>query len=189
MERTRRVVSGRVAELFGPDVLDLDKFSRTMGYRRLGEQMWHTHSAGEQAWMQAYADGVNDFVKSIKLAGDGSAHLLPPEFYLFGLDKKEWEPWTPIDSMAIMKMMELSLTWDWTQDYTREVQKMENPELAELVDLIMPYTQANMGPMVTILDDDDVKRMGQWSDKTLSQRYFENIDHLLSAEPDRGFKY
>lgn len=55
------------------------------------------------------------------LKDDGSAKLLPPEFYLFGLHKTEWIPWTPVDSMAIFKMMELTLTWDWVQDWQREM--------------------------------------------------------------------
>lgn len=43
--------------------------------------------------------------------------------------------------------------------------------------------------MVTVLDDDDVKKMGQWSEKTLSDRYFESLDYLRSAEPKRDHEY
>jgi len=43
--------------------------------------------------------------------------------------------------------------------------------------------------MLTVLDDDDVKKMGHWSDKTLTERYFENIEYLRSAEPKRDHEY
>lgn len=39
MERTRRVVSGTVSELFGNATLPIDKFALTMGYRRLAEEL------------------------------------------------------------------------------------------------------------------------------------------------------
>lgn len=43
--------------------------------------------------------------------------------------------------------------------------------------------------MVTTLDDDDVRRMGQYSEVTLSERYLSNIDHLRAAEPKRDHSY
>ena len=105
---------------------------------------------------------------------------------MLGLSAKEWDPWTPQDSMAIMKMMELSLTWDWTQDWVREVLKLESPELEKIAEIIVPFTQEYMKEMVTAIDDDDLKKMGQWSEKTLNQRYHENYEHLRSAEPKRN---
>lgn len=79
------------------------------------------------------------------------------------------EPWTPIDSLANIALINFSLTWDWAQDFMREVNKMESEELANLADELTPYTKNYLINMVTVLDDSDVKRLGKWSDKPLSE--------------------
>lgn len=89
--------------------------------------------------MQAYADGINDFVANVHLGEGSSASLLPPEFYLLGL-VGNIEPWSPIDSLANIALINFSLTWDWAQDFMREVNKMENAELNALADEITPFT-------------------------------------------------
>jgi len=115
---------------------------------------------------------------------DASAKLFPPEFYLLGL---KYEKWTPIDSLANIVLINFSLTWDWAQDFMREVNKMESEELANLADELTPYTKNYLNNMVTVLDDSDVKRLGKWSDKPLSEVFLESIDHLKSAEPKRDW--
>ena len=37
--------------------------------------------------------------------------------------------------------------------------------------------------LVTIIDDDDLITSGQYSEKTLTQRYYDNIDVVRSAQP------
>ncbi len=115
---------------------------------------------------------------------EASAKLFPPEFYLLGL---KYEKWTPIDSLANIVLINFSLTWDWAQDFMREVNKMESEELANLADELTPYTKNYLNNMVTVLDDSDVKRLGKWSDKPLSEVFLESIDHLKSAEPKRDW--
>jgi hypothetical protein len=67
----------------------------------------------------------------------------------------------------------------------REIQKMENEELRELTDELTPYTANYLNNLITVLDDSDVRRMGKYNNKTLSERYFENLEHLRAAEPLR----
>lgn len=86
--------------MFGSEALPLDKFSRTIGYRRIAEQTYKTMNEEDKDALQAYADGVNDFIQNVGISGEGkSASLLPPEFYLLSLADKI-EPWTPIDSLS-----------------------------------------------------------------------------------------
>jgi acyl-homoserine lactone acylase PvdQ len=132
---------------------------------------------------EAYSDGVNDFITSVSLS-EGSAKLFPPEFYIFGLYNKI-RPWHPIDSLANILLINFSLTWDWAQDFTREVNKMESEELRILAEELTPFTSNFLVNMVTVLDDSDVHRMGKWSDKTLGERYLDNLAHLKAAEPKR----
>jgi len=136
--------------------------------------------------MQAYADGINDFIQNVGFGEGKSANLLPPEFYLLNL-AGNLEPWSPIDSLANIALINFSLTWDWAQDFMREVNKMESEELNALADELTPYTKNYLHNMVTVLDKSDAKRMGKWSDKPLSERYLESLEHLKQAEPKRDF--
>ena len=92
MEILRRVGQGRMAEIRGADLLDVDKFIRTLGLYREAESSFSALSPWAQKRLEAYADGVNAYLKS---------HPLPPEFLLAG-DRPE--PWKPADTLVIAKI-------------------------------------------------------------------------------------
>lgn len=52
------------------------------------------------------------------MSSDASAKLLPPEFYTEGIYKME--PWRPVDSLCLLKILNFHLSWNWGQDLTRE---------------------------------------------------------------------
>ena len=68
MERTRRIFNGRLSEVFGEDALALDKFARTIGYRRNAEETWKMMDPEEKSYFEAYSNGVNDFVENVRLS-------------------------------------------------------------------------------------------------------------------------
>ena len=68
-------------------------------------------------------------------------------------------------------MMGLSLTWNFSLDYTREAVRQMHPDLAELVEELIPFTSNFMHNLVTILDEDDLKAQKQWSETTIHERY------------------
>lgn len=70
-------------------------------------------------------------------------------------------------------------------DFVREGYKMESDELREFAEKIAPFVGDHLHNLVTILDNDDLIRLGKWSLKTLSERYKDNLVHLLAAEPKR----
>lgn len=108
-----------MSELFGDRALELDKFSLTIGFKRAAEEAFANMDKHSKDILQAYADGVNDFVTGINLLGDSStAKLLPPEFYAIG--HKMIRPWTPVDSLSIIKILNFHLSWNWNQDLFRE---------------------------------------------------------------------
>jgi acyl-homoserine lactone acylase PvdQ len=134
---------------------------------------------------ESYTKGVNDYIASVSLTGDdASARLLPLEFYIFGIQDKI-RPWEPTDVISLINLINLSLTWDWTQDFTREVIKSQSEEMRILAEELIPYNANFFYNLVSVLDDSDLKRMGKWSEKTLSERYFENLEKLRAAEPKR----
>ena len=105
MEIWRRIGAGRLAELFGPEQLDTDKFIRTMNWRGAAANDLAAVSPDAAAVLQAYADGVNAwldghpgglglaFVVAGALSGKGS-----------GLDGFRPEPWTPLDTLTFAKV-------------------------------------------------------------------------------------
>lgn len=92
MEILRRVGQGRMAEIRGADLLPVDKFIRTLGLYREAESSFSALSPWAQKRLEAYAEGVNAYLRS---------HPLPPEFLLAG-DRPE--PWKPADTLVIAKI-------------------------------------------------------------------------------------
>jgi penicillin amidase len=108
MEKTRRVFSGTLSEIFGEKVLFVDKIARTIGYRRIAEQSYDGLDYEDKQLLHAYADGVNAYINNVKLLGaDSSAGMLPPEFIALGITGKNLDNWHPIDTMALARLMGL----------------------------------------------------------------------------------
>jgi penicillin amidase len=100
MEVQRRVGQGRMSEFRGADLVNVDKYIRTLGFYREAEASFAALSPPTQKRLQAYADGVNAFLDSHKDA-------LPPEFLISGDSP---EPWKPADSLVFGKLLSLQLS-------------------------------------------------------------------------------
>ncbi len=101
MDYLRRVASGTLGELLGPDALASDVQLRTLGLRRGALASWLNLSQDEKDWVKAYADGVNSFI---------AAGQLPPEYGVLELESVE--PWSPVDSLVIGKLLAFQLSFD-----------------------------------------------------------------------------
>ena len=84
-----------------------------------------------------------------------TAKLLPPEFYAVGLD--HFEPWTPVDTLCILKLLDFHLSWNWGQDILREFVKNLSPELKSMVEEIIPFTSEYSHNLVTLMNEEDTK--------------------------------
>jgi len=107
MEYFRRIASGRLAEIFGPQAVNTDRFTRTLGLANIAHRSATQLEPGERGVLTAYAEGVN-----ARLAVGGS---LPPEFKLLRFKP---EPWTPEASLMIGLVMNLDLS-HWRRDLSR----------------------------------------------------------------------
>jgi penicillin amidase len=106
---------------FLDDALPIDKFFRRLGIRKLSEESYELLPEDEKEFLQAYADGINDYVAGVELMGDNpTARLLPPEFLTFGISKETWRPWSPVDSLAVFRLLSFHLSWNWMNDLMRE---------------------------------------------------------------------
>jgi len=63
-----------------------------------------------------------------------------------------------------------------------------HPDLAELFDEIIPYQTKYLHNLVTIVDDDDLKKAGQWSNETLQERFDKSKDDVKRASVPLGWE-
>ena len=99
MDLTRRAIAGRLSEIVGPDYTEDAIFSRTIGFRRAAERTLEALSEECRALLESYAAGVNAYIEQ-------NRGNLPPEFILFDYEP---EPWEPVDTLSIAKMMAWAL--------------------------------------------------------------------------------
>lgn len=100
MEYQRRVVQGRLAEIFGPDAIQRDRMLRTVGIYRAAVKAWETFPADSKLAVSAYVAGINAFINS------HTGGRLPPEFTLLGFAP---EPWSGPDVLAWVKLLAWNL--------------------------------------------------------------------------------
>ena len=109
MEMQRRYGAGRLAEIFGPAALPIDRQMRVLGLYRAAEAEWPGLSPAVRSAIEAYAAGVN-----VYLATQRSA--LPPEFWLLRFTP---EPWRPADTLVWGKLMDFQLGGNYRGELLR----------------------------------------------------------------------
>ena len=107
LDLLRHVASGTAAEISGSTLLPQDIELRLIGLRRAAELSLAATSKPMRAVLQAYADGINAWVAS---------HPLPAEYARVRLTRVD--PWTPLDSVAVMKLIVFQLSFDFDTDRT-----------------------------------------------------------------------
>lgn len=98
MEMFRRVLQGRLSEIFGARTLETDRFLRTIGMEKAAREGMPAPGTAIHHQMEAYSAGVNAAIQ-------GWEGFLPPEFILLRLHP---EPWAPFLVQGIEKIM----AWD-----------------------------------------------------------------------------
>jgi acyl-homoserine lactone acylase PvdQ len=101
---------------------------------------------------------VNDFVKGVGYFHEEiTAFYLPPEFYALNLTEAI-DPWTPVDTLALLRLINFHLSYNWSQDLLRDIfANLENGELKDLVEEIVPFSKEFSHNLTTVLDDEDMK--------------------------------
>ncbi len=99
LELYRHMAHGRAASLLNKGLLRIDQMNRTLGFGRDAAREWEEQSDGARMILQAYADGINAAI---------AAGPAPVEFGLLG---HEMQPWSPVDSLAILKMVSANVHW------------------------------------------------------------------------------
>ncbi|MEU1530423.1 penicillin acylase family protein [Streptomyces fagopyri] len=115
MDVRRHMTSGRLSEMFGKGQVKNDEFLRTLGWNRVAKEEYDTKlSASTKKYLQAYAKGVNAYLKgkdgkdiSLEYAALGFTNDYAPE------------AWTPVDSVAWLKAM----AWDLRGNMQEEIDR------------------------------------------------------------------
>ena len=89
MDLTRRYVYGRLTEILGSPLLQVDERMRNYGIARIAAVAYDGAGAEEKAQLQAFADGIN---------AAATHEPTPPEYHaLFA----GFQPWRPQDAIAV----------------------------------------------------------------------------------------
>src|SRR6266480_4700220 len=144
MDLFRRNARGELAEIFGNSVLEEDKRHRTLGFAHVVEAEAAQSPPQVKTLVTAYANGVNAYIASL------DAKSLPPEFQLLQYKPR---PWTPADSLLIVKTFFESLSSTWRLDIMREAMAALP---AEKRAVLMPETS----PFDVLVVGKDTKKQG-----------------------------
>jgi penicillin amidase len=124
MDFYRRVVSGRVSEMAGPEGLPVDRLMRTLGIRRIAEREAAALDPELLALLERFCEGVN--------AAAASAKAMPFEMQLLRLD---FAPWRPADILGLGKLLAFGLSTNWERELLRaDMVRALGPELTATLD-------------------------------------------------------
>ncbi len=131
MELNRRIARGCLAAILGEPALNTDRLTRTLGFWRLAQQDLALTGEHELELLTAYAAGVNAFL---------DRRRLPVEFKLLRFTP---EPWEPLDTLGIGRLLIFNLSTGWAAELVRAalVEKL-GPDRAADLDLHFPERDA-----------------------------------------------
>ena len=134
MDLFRRTARGELAEVLGAGpnniAVDQDKLHRTYGFAQAAEAELANASQRSRTMLEAYARGVNAYASSL------DPKSMPPEFQIL---QYSFRPWTPADSLVVVKIFFEALSDTWRLDIMRQAMSVLPAEKrAELLPEISP---------------------------------------------------
>jgi len=140
MDMLRRLTSGRLSEILGADLLEVDKLMRTLSIYEKAKLSAKKYMSGQnepyQKAVLAYLGGLNHFLHHGKL---------PLEYKLIQIPKEDF---TPEDVYSIINYMSLTFSFATKddaltafigkklgQDYLNDLKLADDPELSKSIEL------------------------------------------------------
>jgi penicillin amidase len=155
MDVMRRFGSGELSEILGEDTLKIDREQRILGLRAAAKKSLGMASPRDRSYFDAYARGVNAFIRAHSKA-------LPVEFHIL---KYRPKPWQAEDSIVIANQMVKDLNFYTFRD-TLEREKILaklGPELTG--DMYVNKSWHDRPPTVMREEVDDQKNQPDSGDK------------------------
>ncbi|MBT2479462.1 penicillin acylase family protein [Streptomyces sp. ISL-94] len=143
MDVRRHMTSGRLSEMFGSGQVETDAFLRTLGWRQVAQEEYDKKLSPEtKKYLQAYADGVNAYLK-----GKSGKDLSVEHAALKLSGDYQPEQWSPVDSVAWLKAM----AWDLRGNMQDEIDRaLMSGKLSpsQIDELFPPYPFDRNKPVV-----------------------------------------
>ncbi|MFL6078700.1 MAG: penicillin acylase family protein [Ornithinibacter sp.] len=117
MDFRRHLAAGRLSELYGQSQVKTDAYARTLGWRRVAEQELRLASSSTRRYLDAYAAGVNSYLRG------RSPSDLSLEYRLLGVEGLRYTPeeWSAADSLSWLKVM----AWQLGSNLNAETSRAE----------------------------------------------------------------
>ena len=167
MDFRRHLAAGRLSELFGASQVETDAYVRTLGWHRVAEQELSLLAPSTRRYLDAYASGVNAYLRSRSTAE------LSLEYSLLGLQGLDYTPedWTAVDSVAWLKVM----AWELASN------RREETDRALVSGLLGASRAATLFPSFPFDDTEPIVGRG-----TVVGKAFDPSATRTSASPLRG---
>jgi len=117
MELFLRAVRGTLSELVGSEALPVDRLSRRIGFHRAAAAQWPLLDAELRATLEAYARGVSLGSGATRPAAGVTG--LPRRPHEFVLLRSQPTPWTPLDTLGVVKLISFNLASNWDIELAR----------------------------------------------------------------------
>ena len=121
LELRRQMANGTAARFLNKGLLASDLLARRSGYRRHSLAEWQVQSDDSRMILEAWTAGVN------------AAITAQPKPYEFHLLDWEMEPWHPVDTLAIMKMVAAGNQWSTKLRWAKTAEKLGAEALLNLL--------------------------------------------------------
>ena len=113
MDLRRHITAGRLSELVGEAGVETDRVIRTMGWRRVAEQELPKLAPETRQYLQAYADGVNAYLKQAESPADLALEYQVLDWSVPGYRRA-------VDPRRLLAWLK-AMAWDLRADYDDEL--------------------------------------------------------------------
>lgn len=158
MELLRRVGAGRLSEIFGSDMLEVDRLFRTLGIAEMAKKSaalyLQADTANYQQNAMAYLQGINQYIAQGKT---------PVEFQILGISKQAF---TPEDIYCIIGYMSFNFAEALRSDpifekikeqfgnaYLQDIAKEYQPGTAKIPVHVVDAAVTNISKAITLIFD------------------------------------
>jgi len=134
MDLLRRVTTGRLSEIFGKDLLKADQLFRSLRITEKSRDVISKTDPEIIAALEAFADGVNQYIKTHK-------EKLPPEFTILGYEPELWKIEHSVNLIGYMAWDLSAPSWSAEATLYKIGQKLDSAKFVQMLpDLDMQKT-------------------------------------------------